>query len=163
MLVDEVALVRKRQLLFRPNSDEADQQVRLAQEPIFTAQANRSAAQMNVDKTRPLVQQEILSRYQLDAYHFTLQARRAALPKPSRRCSMPRKPRAKSASPKGRGRNCYSCCQKASGPRWSGCTDWAKPSAIASSWWPEKSYGRLPGLARRLTRADARGIWERRL
>ena len=79
IMVDEGASVRKGQLLFRLNSDEADQQVSSAQAAILSAQADVNAARMDVKKTQPLVEQEILSQYQLDAYRFTLQSRQAAL------------------------------------------------------------------------------------
>lgn len=79
VLVDEGARVRKGQLLFRLNSDEADQQVRSAQAAVLSAQADVTTAQLDVTKTEPLVAQKILSRYNLQAYQATLQAKRAAL------------------------------------------------------------------------------------
>jgi len=79
ILVDEGARVRQGQLLFRLNSDEADQAVRSAQAAILIAQANVNAAGKDVEKTRPLVEQKILSQYQLDSYRYTLQARQGTL------------------------------------------------------------------------------------
>ncbi len=79
VLVDEGARVRKGQLLFRLNSDEADQQVHSAQAAVLSAQADVTSAQLDVQKTAPLVEQKILSRYTLQAYQATLQAKRAAL------------------------------------------------------------------------------------
>jgi membrane fusion protein (multidrug efflux system) len=79
VLVDEGARVRKGQLLFRLNSDEADQQVNTAQSAILSAQADVTSAQLDVDKTRPLVEEQILSQFQLKAFQATLQARKAAL------------------------------------------------------------------------------------
>jgi membrane fusion protein (multidrug efflux system) len=79
VLVDEGARVRKGQLLFRLNSDEADQQVHSAESAILSAQADVTAAQLDVDKTRPLVEQQILSSFQLKAFQATLQAKKAAL------------------------------------------------------------------------------------
>lgn len=79
ILVDEGARVRRGQLLFRLNSDEADQAVRSARAAIIIAQADVNAAGMDVEKTRPLVEQKILSVYQLRAYEFTLQSQQGAL------------------------------------------------------------------------------------
>ncbi|MBC8083807.1 MAG: efflux RND transporter periplasmic adaptor subunit [Hymenobacter sp.] len=79
ILVDEGARVRRGQLLFRLNSDEADQQVRSARAAILIAQADVNAAAMDVEKTRPLVERKILSQYQLSAYEFTLQSRQGGL------------------------------------------------------------------------------------
>lgn len=79
VLVDEGARVRKGQLLFRLNSDEADQQVRAAQAAILSAQAEVTSAQLDVTKTIPLVDQKILSHYQLNAFQAVLQSKRAAL------------------------------------------------------------------------------------
>ncbi|WP_375419083.1 efflux RND transporter periplasmic adaptor subunit [uncultured Hymenobacter sp.] len=79
ILVDEGDRVRRGQLLFRLNSDEADQAVRSAQSAILIAQADVNAAGKDVQKTVPLVESKILSRYQLDAYRYTLQARQGTL------------------------------------------------------------------------------------
>ncbi|MGI4763130.1 MAG: efflux RND transporter periplasmic adaptor subunit [Janthinobacterium lividum] len=79
VLVDEGAHVRKGQLLFRLNSDEADQQVRAAQSAVLSAQADVTTAQLDVSKTEPLVADKILSAYTLNAYRATLQAKKALL------------------------------------------------------------------------------------
>ena len=79
VLVEEGARVRQGQLLFRLNSDEADQQVRAAQAAVLSAQADVTSARLDVAKTEPLVEQKILSAYTLNAYRATLQARQAAL------------------------------------------------------------------------------------
>ena len=79
VLVDEGARVRKGQLLFRLNSDEADQQVRAAQSAVLSAQADVASAQLDVSKTEPLVAEKILSAYNLNAYRATLQAKKALL------------------------------------------------------------------------------------
>ncbi|UOR06962.1 efflux RND transporter periplasmic adaptor subunit [Hymenobacter aerilatus] len=79
VFVDEGARVRKGQPLFRLNNDEADQQVRAAEAALLSARADVAAAQLDVEKTRPLVEQQILSDLQLKAYQATLQARQGAL------------------------------------------------------------------------------------
>lgn len=77
--VDEGARVRKGQLLFRISSPEYEQALRSAAAGINTAQANVDAAQMTVSKTRPLVDKEIISKYELQSAQYTLQAQQAAL------------------------------------------------------------------------------------
>ena len=77
VLVDEGAHVHKGQLLFRLNSDEADQQVRAAQSAVLSAQADVTTAQLDVAKTEPLVADKILSAYTLNAYRAALQAKKA--------------------------------------------------------------------------------------
>ncbi|RZK53868.1 MAG: efflux RND transporter periplasmic adaptor subunit [Pedobacter sp.] len=77
--VDEGAVVKKGQLLFKINAPQYEQQVRTAAAAISSAEANVSAAQLQVNKTRPLVEKDIISKYELDAALLTLQSRRAAL------------------------------------------------------------------------------------
>ncbi|MDQ7949484.1 MAG: efflux RND transporter periplasmic adaptor subunit [Pedobacter sp.] len=77
--VDEGATVKKGQLLFKINAPQYEQQVRTAQAAISSAEANVSAAQLQVNKTKPLVAKDIISKYELDAAMLTLQSRKAAL------------------------------------------------------------------------------------
>jgi membrane fusion protein (multidrug efflux system) len=77
--VDEGAVVRKGQLLFKINAPQYEQQVRTANAAISSAEANVSAAQLQVNKTRPLVEKDIISKYDLEAAILTLQSRKAAL------------------------------------------------------------------------------------
>ncbi len=77
--VDEGAVVRKGQLLFKINAPQYQQQVRTANAAISSAEANVGAAQLQVNKTRPLVEKDIISKYELDAALLTLQSRKAVL------------------------------------------------------------------------------------
>lgn len=77
--VDEGAVVKKGQLLFKINAPQYEQQVRTAAAAISSAEANVNAAQLQVNKTKPLVDKEIISKYDLEAAQLTLQTRKAAL------------------------------------------------------------------------------------
>ena len=77
--VDEGATVKKGQLLFSINAPQYEQQVRTASAAISSAEADVNAAQLQVNKTKPLVEKDIISKYDLDAAQLTLQSRRAAL------------------------------------------------------------------------------------
>lgn len=77
--VDEGATVRRGQPLFRISAPQYEQQVRTAQADIKIAVANVNAAQMEVNKVRPLVEKDIISKYELESAEYTLQAKQAAL------------------------------------------------------------------------------------
>ncbi|MBE7169036.1 MAG: efflux RND transporter periplasmic adaptor subunit [Williamsia sp.] len=77
--VDEGARVKKGQLLFRISSPEYEQALRSAAAGISTAQADVDAAQMAVNKTKPLTDKGIISKYELQTAQFTLQSKQAAL------------------------------------------------------------------------------------
>ncbi len=70
--VDEGATVRRGQPLFRISAPQYEQQVR-------TALADIKIAQANVNKVRPLVEKDIISKYELESAQYTLQAKQAAL------------------------------------------------------------------------------------
>jgi membrane fusion protein (multidrug efflux system) len=77
--VDEGATVRKGQPLFKISAPQYEQEVRSAQADIKIAQADVNAAQMNVAKVRPLVEKNIISKYELESAQYTLQSKQAAL------------------------------------------------------------------------------------
>jgi membrane fusion protein (multidrug efflux system) len=77
--VDEGATVKKGQPLFSINAPQYEQQVRTATAAISSAEADVNAAQLQVNKTKPLVEKDIISKYDLDAAELTLQSRKAAL------------------------------------------------------------------------------------
>jgi membrane fusion protein (multidrug efflux system) len=77
--VDEGAMVRKGQPLFRISAPQYEQEVRTARANIKIARADVNAAQMEVNKVRPLVEKGIISKYELQATQFNLQSRQAAL------------------------------------------------------------------------------------
>jgi membrane fusion protein (multidrug efflux system) len=79
MYVDEGATVRKGQLLFRISAPQYEQELRTAQANVKIAKADVDAAQMQVNKVRPLVEKDIISHYELESAQFTLQSRQAAL------------------------------------------------------------------------------------
>lgn len=77
--VDEGAVVKKGQLLFRINAPQYQQTVNNAAAAITSAEADVSAAELQVKKVKPLVEQDIVSKYELESAEYTLQARKAAL------------------------------------------------------------------------------------
>lgn len=77
--VPEGAAVQKGQLLFQISNPQYEQEVITARAAIKSAEADVSAAQMNVEKTRPLVAQDIISKYELESAQYTLKAKEAAL------------------------------------------------------------------------------------
>jgi membrane fusion protein (multidrug efflux system) len=77
--VPEGANVTKGQLLFKIENPMYDQAVITAKAGVQSAQANVDAAKMGVEKVRPLVEKDIVSKYELDGARYTLQAQQAAL------------------------------------------------------------------------------------
>lgn len=77
--VNEGAAVTKGQLLFRIKNPQYEQDIVTANAAIKIAEANVNTARMNVEKVKPLVENEIVSKYQLDAAQYTLQSEQAAL------------------------------------------------------------------------------------
>lgn len=77
--VDEGAVVKKGQLLFRINAPQYQQDVNTANAAINSAEADVSAAELQVKKTKPLVDKGIISKYELESAEYTLQTRNAAL------------------------------------------------------------------------------------
>ncbi|HUH18190.1 efflux RND transporter periplasmic adaptor subunit [Albibacterium sp.] len=79
--VDEGATVRKGQPLFLINAPQYEQGVRSARATIQIAEAGVNSAQMEVNKIRPLVEKNIISRYQLEGAQFNLETQKAQLAK----------------------------------------------------------------------------------
>jgi membrane fusion protein (multidrug efflux system) len=77
--VDEGAVVKRGQLLFRINAPQYEQEVRTAAASIASAQADVSAANMAVSKVRPLVERDIVSKFELESAQYTYQAAVAKL------------------------------------------------------------------------------------
>jgi membrane fusion protein (multidrug efflux system) len=75
----EGANVTKGELLFKIENPIYDQAVITAKAGVQSAQANVDAAKMGVEKVRPLVEKDIVSKYELDGAQYTLQAQQAAL------------------------------------------------------------------------------------
>lgn len=77
--VDEGAVVKKGQRLFKINAPQYEQEVRTGKAEIEIAQASVNSAKMDVDKIRPLVEKNIISKYELESAEFNLQAKEAQL------------------------------------------------------------------------------------
>lgn len=77
--VQEGALVKKGQLLFKIKNPLYDQTVITANAAIKIAVADVNTAKMNVEKVRPLVEKNIISKYELESANYTLQSKEAAL------------------------------------------------------------------------------------
>jgi membrane fusion protein (multidrug efflux system) len=77
--VDEGATVRKGQSLFAINAPQYEQAVRTAFAAIKSAEAEVSVAQLQYDKTKPLVDKDIISKFDLDNAALILTAKKAAL------------------------------------------------------------------------------------
>lgn len=77
--VDEGAAVKKGQLLFRINAPQYEQETRTAAAAIRSAEAEVGTARMQVEKVQPLVQEEIVSSYELEAAKYALQTKEAIL------------------------------------------------------------------------------------
>ncbi|WP_316822857.1 efflux RND transporter periplasmic adaptor subunit [Pedobacter gandavensis] len=79
IFVDEGSVVRKGQPLFKINAPQYEQEVRTATASIKSAEAEVSAANMAVNKVKPLVEKDIVSKYELESAQYTYQAKVAAL------------------------------------------------------------------------------------
>lgn len=77
--VPEGANVTKGELLFQIENPVYEQAVITAKAAVTSAQANVDAAKMNVEKVRPLVDKDIVSKYELESAQYTLQSQVAAL------------------------------------------------------------------------------------
>ncbi|MDB5159220.1 MAG: hypothetical protein JWR50_3927 [Mucilaginibacter sp.] len=77
--IDEGASVKRGQLLFRINAPQYEQNVTTAEANIKIALADVNAAKMQVDKVRPIVEQDIVSPYELKVAQYTLESKQAAL------------------------------------------------------------------------------------
>lgn len=79
IFVDEGAVVKKGQALFKINAPQFEQEVRTATASIKSAEAEVSSANMAVNKVKPLVEKDIVSKYELESAQYTYQAKLATL------------------------------------------------------------------------------------
>ena len=79
IFIDEGTTVKKGQRLFQLNAPQYAQDVRTAQAGVQTAQADVNAALLAVNKVRPLVEKDIISKYELETAQYTLASKKAAL------------------------------------------------------------------------------------
>ncbi|PKQ60228.1 hypothetical protein BZG02_20190 [Labilibaculum filiforme] len=77
--IDEGTEVKKGQLLFKLSSETLNQQVNAASANVEVAKAQVVAAQVEVDKIKPLVQKNIISEVQLQTAESSLNATKAQL------------------------------------------------------------------------------------
>lgn len=79
ILVDEGAVVKKGQVLFRLNASDIQAMVRSAEAQVKVAEAEVYTAQVNVEKTKPLVEKNIISKFDLQSVESTLKSKDAQL------------------------------------------------------------------------------------
>jgi len=79
IFVDEGAVVKAGQPLFKISAPQYEQEVRTATASIKSAQADVSAARLAVNKVKPLVDKEIVSKYELESAQFNYEAAMATL------------------------------------------------------------------------------------
>jgi membrane fusion protein (multidrug efflux system) len=79
IFVDEGAIVKAGQPLFKINDPQYEQAVRTASAGIKTAQADVSTAKLAVVKVRPLVERDIVSKYELESAQYAYDAAIASL------------------------------------------------------------------------------------
>ena len=65
--------------MFTISAPQYEQEVRTAQADIKIAETNVNSAQMEVNKVRPLVEKNIVSKYELEEAEFKLQSQKAIL------------------------------------------------------------------------------------
>lgn len=75
--VDEGAMVKKGDRLFKISAPQYEQEVRTAEAAIRIAEANVSTAQLEVHKARALVEKNIISPYELETAEFKLKSEKA--------------------------------------------------------------------------------------
>lgn len=79
IFVDEGTVVKKGQPLFKINAPQYEQEVITSNANIQRAMADVSAAKLAVNKVKPLVDQDIVSKFELESAQYNLQAKEAAL------------------------------------------------------------------------------------
>jgi membrane fusion protein (multidrug efflux system) len=79
ILVDEGANVKKDQLLFRLNNNDLQATVRSAEAQVKVAEADLNTAKINLTTTKPLVEKNIISKYDLESVESALKGKEAQL------------------------------------------------------------------------------------
>lgn len=77
--VDEGAYVKKGEVLFRLFANDIRANVRSAEAQVKAAEADVVSANINLEKTRPLVEKDIISKFDLETVQSTLLAKEAQL------------------------------------------------------------------------------------
>ena len=79
IMVDEGAFVKKGQTLFRLNANDIQATVRSAEAQVKVAEADIISAKINLEKTKPLVEKNIISKFDLESVESILKAKQAQL------------------------------------------------------------------------------------
>jgi len=79
ILVDEGDQVQKGQVLFKLNANDIEAQVRSAEAQVKVAESQVATAKINVDKTKPLVEKDIISSFELESVETGLKSAEAQL------------------------------------------------------------------------------------
>jgi membrane fusion protein (multidrug efflux system) len=79
IFIDEGATVKKGQLLFKINAPQYEQEVKNALAAVNSAETDVSMAKLQVEKTKPLVEKQIISDYELRSAEDALKVKEAAL------------------------------------------------------------------------------------
>ena len=79
ILIDEGDYVKKGQILFRLNANDLMATVRSAEAQVKVAEANVATAKINLEKTKPLVDKGIISKFNLQSVEASCQANEAQL------------------------------------------------------------------------------------
>ncbi len=79
ILVNEGDNIKKGQLLFKINNPQYSEDVITAKARINSAVADVNTARIEIEKIKPLVEKEIVSKYRLQSAELTLQSKEAAL------------------------------------------------------------------------------------
>ena len=79
ILVDEGASVKKGQVLFRLNANDIQATVRSAEAQVKVAEADVNIARVNFEKTKPLVDKNIISKFELESAKSTMKSKEAQL------------------------------------------------------------------------------------
>lgn len=79
IMVDEGDYVKKGQILFQLNANDIRAQVRSAEAQVKVAESQVATAKINLDKTKPLVEKNIVSSFQLESVETALQSAEAQL------------------------------------------------------------------------------------
>ena len=77
--IDEGATVKKGQLLFKIKAPQYEQEVKNALAAVNSAETDVNTAKLQVEKTKPLVDKQIISDYELRSAQDALQVKEAAL------------------------------------------------------------------------------------
>ncbi|QNK64373.1 efflux RND transporter periplasmic adaptor subunit [Pedobacter sp. PAMC26386] len=79
IFVDEGAVVHAGQPLFKINAPQYEQEVRTANASIANSMAQLNAAKLAINKVKPLVEKDIVSKYELESAQYTYESALAAV------------------------------------------------------------------------------------